>query len=97
MLDDLVFVLVTSRREARNTSARVALGFDVKDVVKDVVVGGLSDVGLLMMVVMLLFVCVGLGSGEFGESLLNVDELVASKYDIRIMLKNGSSKLVEVL
>ena len=96
-LDDPVPVLVTPRREARNTPARVALGFDVKDVVKDVAVGGSSDAGSPTTVVTSPLARAGSGSGEFGESLLNADELVAPKHDIRIMLKNGSSKPVEVL
>lgn len=79
-----------SAMAAKNVPARVALGFDVKEDSSPTAVVPVSS--LLRD---------GSGSstesGDGVESLLNADELTVPNRDIRIMLKSGSSKPMEVL
>ena len=100
-MDDPVPVLAPPRRETRNTPARVALGFNVKeDALDDRSVG---DADSPTAVVDGTLVRTASGSAGFdsddGEktSLLSAKELTVPNHDIRIMLKNGSSKPMEVL
>jgi|TARA_B100000683_G_scaffold139345_1_gene135708 hypothetical protein len=100
-MDDPVPVLAPPRRGTRNTPARVALGFNVKeDALDDRSVG---DADSPTAVVDGTLVRTASGSAGFdsddGEktSLLSAKELTVPNHDIRIMLKNGSSKPMEVL
>lgn len=88
-------VLTTPKREAKNTPARVALGFNVKTTPTD---GAGGDAGGFPPSPTTVASPRGSEGTDEGEtSLLKAEELTVPKNDIRIMLKNGSSKPMEVL
>lgn len=92
-LEDLAPLSGSAATAARNVPARVALGFNVKEV------SG-RDEESPKAVVPAIPLSRAASSGEYGdgaESLLNAEELAVPTRDIRIMLKSGSSKPMEVL